>query len=332
MIAFLQYLPLLGLLVLANLAEENKIARQLTYLTLVLINLGFLGGGALLSLTYLLVNQPNLEAELSLAPYVSALPFDVGQVGMVLLGMAFLAFMFLLPAVRRALARWVPIDPRSPMDCTALALSVYYIGLTWIQIALLGGVSNLANVDLSLSVDVLLLNGLVLVLIALLGVGIGIRRKPAELPQRLGLGGIGRRHLLVAGGALVVFFALQVLVAALWSLLDPQGYEVISQAAEGLYISLDTPLRVLALALATGIGEEILFRGALQPRFGLGFTALVFALGHLQYGFTPALFQVFVVSLGLGWVRQEYNTTTCMIIHALYNMMDLVLISFLACV
>ena len=44
---------------------------------------------------------------------------------------------------------------------------------------------------------------------------------------------------------------------------------------------------ILTLGLAAGIGEETLFRGALQPRFGLLITSLLFALLHSQYGITP---------------------------------------------
>ena len=41
-------------------------------------------------------------------------------------------------------------------------------------------------------------------------------------------------------------------------------------------------------AILLGIGEEVLFRGAIQPRYGVFLTALAFAALHTQYGFPAA--------------------------------------------
>jgi uncharacterized protein len=77
---------------------------------------------------------------------------------------------------------------------------------------------------------------------------------------------------------------------------------------------------ILTLGLAAAIGEETLFRGALQPRFGLILTSVLFALMHSQYGFS--LSTAFVLALGivLGVTRERANTSTAMIVHAIYNM------------
>jgi len=82
------------------------------------------------------------------------------------------------------------------------------------------------------------------------------------------------------------------------------------------------------MALSAGIGEELLFRGALQPRFGILLTAAVFALGHVQYALSPAIIEVFVIGLVLGWLRQRSNTTTCIAVHAGYNFVDMLLLPF----
>ena len=70
---------------------------------------------------------------------------------------------------------------------------------------------------------------------------------------------------------------------------------------------------------AAGIGEEILFRGAAQPRLGLPLTALLFAAVHTQYTVSPALVHIFVTGLLLGVVRRRANTTTAIAVHASYN-------------
>jgi membrane protease YdiL (CAAX protease family) len=83
-----------------------------------------------------------------------------------------------------------------------------------------------------------------------------------------------------------------------------------------LFNDLVSPLAALAVSLSAGVGEELLFRGALQPRFGLVLTSLLFAVGHAHYGLSPATVEVFVIGLVLGLVRRRINTTTCIVIHA----------------
>ncbi|MBK6432580.1 MAG: CPBP family intramembrane metalloprotease [Anaerolineae bacterium] len=53
----------------------------------------------------------------------------------------------------------------------------------------------------------------------------------------------------------------------------------------------------------------MIFRGALQPRFGLILTSFLFAVIHVQYGLSPAVVQVFVLGLVLGIIRQRGNLT-----------------------
>jgi membrane protease YdiL (CAAX protease family) len=86
----------------------------------------------------------------------------------------------------------------------------------------------------------------------------------------------------------------------------------------------------LAGALAIGgtaaIGEELFFRGAYQPRFGVVFTALFFALFHTQYGFSIATLIVFVLGLVIGLVRQRGSPIIiCILIHFLYNFASVIL-------
>jgi membrane protease YdiL (CAAX protease family) len=78
---------------------------------------------------------------------------------------------------------------------------------------------------------------------------------------------------------------------------------------------------IAALALVPGICEEILFRGALQPRIGLVATALLFTSIHTEYGFSVAALAIFVIALGLGLVRKYTNTTSSILTHATYNLL-----------
>ena len=82
------------------------------------------------------------------------------------------------------------------------------------------------------------------------------------------------------------------------------------QTTQHVFAGLDNPLGIAALALFPGICEEILFRGALQPRIGLLATALLFTSIHTQYGISLDALSVLVVALGLGLIRRYTNTTT----------------------
>ena len=86
---------------------------------------------------------------------------------------------------------------------------------------------------------------------------------------------------------------------------------------------------MLILALGAGFGEEILFRGALQPAFGLIISSLLFAVTHIQYGLTPITLIVFVIGIILGLVRRYSNTSVAIFIHVGYNFV-LGLLSLLA--
>jgi membrane protease YdiL (CAAX protease family) len=61
---------------------------------------------------------------------------------------------------------------------------------------------------------------------------------------------------------------------------------------------------ILTLALASAIGEELLFRGALQPWIGIWLQAAVFALLHIGPGlrFLPWTVSAFGLGIGFGYM------------------------------
>jgi membrane protease YdiL (CAAX protease family) len=88
-----------------------------------------------------------------------------------------------------------------------------------------------------------------------------------------------------------------------------------------------SPLGALAVGIAAGVSEETLFRGALQPRFGILVTSLLFAITHVQYAFTPATLVILVIGISLGWVRRRWGLPAAIVLHALYNMVNILLSS-----
>jgi membrane protease YdiL (CAAX protease family) len=57
--------------------------------------------------------------------------------------------------------------------------------------------------------------------------------------------------------------------------------------------------QIALLALASGLGEELFFRGALQPRVGLLLASLLFGLVHLLPSWPLALWSLFAAVAGL---------------------------------
>jgi membrane protease YdiL (CAAX protease family) len=240
----------------------------------------------------------------------------------------FTALVGLLPlfqGVRRWLARWLPFDPASRVHMTALAYAIYQMGLSLGQMGLIGSLENLAEAEVALTVWDVLFSGLPLLLFALVGVGLWIRRNGRQVLERLGLRAVTWRQLLAAVGIVLLLLGLDLAVNQIWQEVDPFGYEVMERVMNILFGGLTTLIGALVLGLSAGISEELLFRGAVQPRLGLVLAALLFTIGHLQYGLTAATAEVFVIGLVLGLVRNRANTTLCIVIHATYNMVGIFL-------
>jgi uncharacterized protein len=244
--------------------------------------------------------------------------------GLRLLGWPFL-FMGLWGAAvsrlypRLVLARWMPLDPRSPVHTLALVLSGYLVGNTLLTLSQ-GGLEGLAETAVPASLTTVVISQLFFVLVALLGVGYRVRRHDLRhLLQRLGLVRPSPAQLLAGVGWILLLLVLQTIAGAVMILIDPEQAQLLEEVNTRLLQEMDSVGHWFVLAVATGVGEELLFRGALQPVLGIGFTALIFAFAHIQYGFTAITFFVVVLGVIFGIIRQRYNTTVAVFVHFGYN-------------
>lgn len=167
----------------------------------------------------------------------------------------------------------------------------------------------------------LAMNAVIYATAALLGVGWLVRRNLRQAVRRLGLR-FPNRHDWAAG--IAVAAALHIIVwaaAAAWmSLAAPAALEQQTAAARRLFDSFNSSLALAALfALLTAVSEEMLFRGALQPVFGLALSSFFFTWLHIQYAFTPGMLILFIVSLGFGLLRHHVSATASIIAHSIYN-------------
>ncbi|MBP6788802.1 MAG: CPBP family intramembrane metalloprotease, partial [Candidatus Promineofilum sp.] len=147
--------------------------------------------------------------------------------------------------------------------------------------------------------------------------------------ERLGLQWPTARQLAGGAGWMVFFVFLQGCIGTLWVLLSPEEAAQIGGLNDILLGNFDTVGEWFVLAAAAGLSEELLFRGALQPIFGIVPTSLIFAVSHVQYGLSPATLTVFLLSVVLGIIRKRSNTTVAILVHGGYNF-TLGLLSLLA--
>ncbi len=59
------------------------------------------------------------------------------------------------------------------------------------------------------------------------------------------------------------------------------------------------PLEIAGVSLAAGVGEELLFRGAVQTEFGVGVSSVLFGLAHIG-GRRSVVFGLWVAVIGFG--------------------------------
>jgi membrane protease YdiL (CAAX protease family) len=191
--------------------------------------------------------------------------------------------------------------------------------------AIIGDLENLTTAEFALDVWDILLTGLPLILVGLAGVGLLIRRDGQRTLQRLGLLRLTWRQLLLAIVITALLLAFDWGVNLAWERIDPAGYELIERVTDNIFGNLMTIGGAIILGLSAGISEELLFRGALQPRLGLLLATVLFTIGHLQYGLTIATLEVFVIGLILGLICNRTHTTVTILIHAGYNSVGVLL-------
>lgn len=313
----------MGLIVLANIVEAGKNATRIRrFIWLLLI----LNGVILLLGLVLAVLPPDVWESLNLNQETAVINWQ--NAGLSIAGMGLWGLLVCLPPVRRLWASVTSLHRESAVHTLALILAGYLVGNTVFSLTQ-GGLEGLAETAVAASIYEILLTQAIFAGIALLGVGLYTRRSPADVWQRLGLERPTGEQLLIGLGWIMVLVFMQSVAGAIWLLLDSTQAELLEGISSELFGNIDTLAEWLLLAAATGIGEELLFRGAVQPVFGLFFTSFLFATAHVQYGVTPVTFVVFFIGIILGLIRRRYNTSTAIFVHAGYNLV-LGLLSLLA--
>lgn len=235
----------------------------------------------------------------------------------------------LLRPFREALARVSPLDPASPVDMAGLCIVLGMLGLFIANSrAPAAEAPPSAEIIPSIGILELVVQAALFAAIAYIAVGYPYWRDLRAATARLGIVVPGARAIGIAIVATFACFVVAGLAGLAAQQLEPGLSEAVDEVVNQMTAEVQNPLGAIILGASAGIGEEAIFRGALQPRYGLVIPSLLFAMLHgPQYGFNVVLLGLFGVSIILGLERRYLNTSAAMITHALYNAVQVLALS-----
>ena len=222
--------------------------------------------------------------------------------------------------VRVTLARFLPIDPGNPVHALALALAVMLLG-TDLAVISFTDVLKANQASPPLTISELLFSQAPFIVFAFAGVGLWVRREVPASTGRLGLVVPRWWHVVLALAAAGLFLAAIIATDALDHALIPDVARRVDQTSNHVFGGLTDFWGIAALAVVPALCEDLLFRGALQPRLGLVLTAVLFASTHTEYGLSFDTLGILALALGLGLIRKYANTTSSIVCHAAYNLL-----------
>ena len=256
---------------------------------------------------------------LPVATFVWRFGIGVGEMSPRLVVTALLAFaailtVLLIPSAAAPFLRALGLDPASPVHrivAVAFVLTMLDAAALFFELREAGPVEipfYPADPLVSVTTDVAL---------ALAGVGFGVTRGFRESVTRLGVRSITRRQLVIAVVVAALFQVIvggfeyleSVLLPSVHALEDRFGYQ---------FVGLPPWVGAVLTSISAGVGEEVLFRGALQPRLGIVLTALLFGALHVQYQ-VPGMIVIVLIGIGLGIVKERTSTSCCILVHVLYD-------------
>ena len=223
------------------------------------------------------------------------------------LGLLYLWFPF-----QRVVARVVPVRPGSPVVHLTIVLGLLLVAQQ---------IGAQVEAGKPLTIGDLLAQDVPLLILCFAGIGVFVRRTPRQAIERLGLlPPRQKRWWLVAILGIGVFIAVAFAIEAVANVVSPSQQKQVSDVTTVLFSHFNNPAAIVFLGVLAGVVEETLFRGALVPRFGVVISAVLFAALHTQYAVSFATLEVFVLGIGLGWLRVRAGSTLpAMVTHAGYD-------------
>lgn len=219
------------------------------------------------------------------------------------------------PTFRQFISRYTPMDPGSPTDMVGLSVVLAFIGFFIFQYAFNPEPDSTGEI----TIVYLLSQFIFMIVLAFVLVGVGQWRDFKSAVARLGLERLDPRQAGVALLGVLGGFVVMGIAGALTAWLQPDFNNEIQQTTDEITSNVSNIAGAVFFGLGAGASEEILLRGAIQPRYGIWITSLLFALLHSQYGISFVLGGVFCMGVILGLLRDRINTTAAILTHAVFN-------------
>ncbi len=300
----LPFVAVLALILLAQIGEQKAWARWTTYILLLLSGLVVLFAGVVALMT------PDLLTAKGEIDNVGGLGWTLLLTGLVITAPV-VAGMALTVQGKDVTLRGIPWT--HPVQLTAWTLLAGFIGSNFATTT----ITPLTSLEIDEPLPLLIVQNSGFALAAVLGVGLGLRRDRAQTARRLGLTRPRIHDLLLGFGMALVMLMTTGIAGALVALVFGMETDA-SGLNQQLLQQLPGVGGVVIMGLATGIGEELLFRGALQPIAGLWLTSLLFAFSHIQY-LNPSILVIFLLGVVLGYTRKKWGLNAAIWTHAMYN-------------
>jgi hypothetical protein len=307
-VEMLAILPGILLLFLANYTEKRKDLQVITKVFL----------GLIVALVLL------MGLAMAVMPEVGGM--KTSTYGYSITVSAAVSFLIFLRPLRKWISGIINIDADNWLHATALVFAILLVGMS-LGTAISVDIVSFTQ-DSGISGSTVLIQDVLLVLGSLVGVGWLSRREWRAVLKRLGLVKPSLKDLMWTGIFTVILFAVVIVIGFISLAVNPdsQAMELKDDPTVQILGSISI-ISAIAFALGAGIGEEILFRGAIQPRFGIAFTSIIFAIMHIQYPDFFSLLTLFLISIILGIERQMINTTAAVISHAVYDLVLLLAVA-----
>jgi len=253
-------------------------------------------------------------------------------------GLSMLLMMLIqMPSMRANIKRSVfsstDLNPDKPVHTLAQILALMGVGISAMLFIRIGGGSGLDSLlsePMNSEGQIIassLQDMLLFVMLSFLSVGLFMRRSLSQAMIRLKLESLSFENLSLGIRYGLLFYGGLIVASFTFNILFPDLMATSQDRSAAFMATLTTTIPVaIVVSLGAAIGEEILFRGALQPVFGRYITTALFAIVHLQYTLSIAWILVFGVGFGLAWLRDKYNTTVAIIAHFIFNFVQFVLL------
>ncbi|MFN8374549.1 MAG: CPBP family intramembrane glutamic endopeptidase [Anaerolineae bacterium] len=294
-----------------------KISRFLVYV--MIVTMGMLAPSA-----YFLTTAPDYTG----AP--SDLWIAVGLVAVgVVLSYAAVTSVEFRGLLQRLIGGGGDFDADSNVHATAFVLMTALFLWNTVPFVMQGGIEGYARAleQNGVSIGEPVINAALQITVALLGVGLYIRRTLPQTLDRLGLRLPTREDITTGLGAGMLLLGVSFGFSIVWAALAPEDATQQSSASNQIAMSFASLPLAFLLASCAALGEEIFIRGALQPVFGIVGSSIFFALLHAQYLITPGLLVIFVVSLVLGVLRARLSTNAAIVAHFIFDFIPLALLA-----